>query len=113
MQDAVNHPSHYTSGSIECIDAIQAALTPEEFRGYLKGNIIKYTWRERHKGGSESMEKARWYLNRMLGYDLAPYIDKKPVSGCHTIERPKTLREALSIDELYNQIERDAGKEWK
>ena len=47
MTDAVNNPSHYNSGGIECIAAIQAALTPEEFRGYLKGNILKYTWRER------------------------------------------------------------------
>lgn len=66
-KDNVNHPEHYTSGGIECIDAIQAALTPEEFRGFLKGNVIKYTWRERKKGGSESLEKARWYINRLLG----------------------------------------------
>jgi hypothetical protein len=35
--DPVNHPAYYTSGAVECIDAIQAALTPEEFRGFLKG----------------------------------------------------------------------------
>lgn len=62
----VNHPAHYTTGEIECIDAIRAALTPEEFRGFLKGNVIKYTWRERLKGGIESMKKARWYLNKFL-----------------------------------------------
>jgi hypothetical protein len=61
--DNVNHPAHYTNGSIECIDAIRAALTPEEFRGYCKGNAIKYVWRERLKGGNESMAKAGWYLN--------------------------------------------------
>lgn len=63
--DPVNHPPHYTQGGIECIDAIQAALTPEEFRGYCKGNAIKYVWRERHKGGAESVAKAAWYLDRM------------------------------------------------
>ena len=51
MTDLVNHPLHYTDGAIECIDAIAAQLTPEEYRGYLKGNIAKYVWRERHKGG--------------------------------------------------------------
>jgi hypothetical protein len=68
MTDNVNSPSHYQSeNGVECIDAIQAALTEEEYRGYLKGNILKYTWRERMKGGKESLQKARWYLNRLLG----------------------------------------------
>ena len=48
--DMINNPPHYNGGPIECIDAIQAALTPEEFRGYCKGNNIKYTWRENRKG---------------------------------------------------------------
>ena len=62
----VDHPPHYTQGGIECIEAIEAALTPEEFRGYIKGNAIKYIWREQHKGGDESMKKALWYLRRLL-----------------------------------------------
>jgi hypothetical protein len=67
--DLVNHPPHYNDGSIECIDAIEAQLTPEEFRGYLKGSIAKYNWRERHKGGTESLKKARFYLNRLIMFD--------------------------------------------
>ena len=66
MNDSVNHPAHYTQGEIECIDAIQAALTPEEFAGYCKGNALKYIWREQHKGGAESLLKAQWYLDRLL-----------------------------------------------
>lgn len=62
--DPVNHPAHYTDGGIECIDAIRAALTPEEFRGFCKGNVLKYVWRERLKGGDESLSKAVWYLNK-------------------------------------------------
>ena len=65
--DVVNHPPHYTQGGIEAIDAIQSALTPEEFRGYCKGNALKYIWREKHKGQDESLKKAIWYLNRALG----------------------------------------------
>ena len=64
--DMVNHPPHYTQGDIECIDAIKAALTPDEFRGYCKGAAQKYIWRERHKGGDESLEKAVWYLNKAV-----------------------------------------------
>ena len=65
--DLVNQPPHYRQGEIECIDAIEAALTPEEFRGYCKGNALKYIWRERHKGEAVSLAKAAWYLARLLG----------------------------------------------
>ena len=67
MSDTVNHPSHYTHGEVECIDAIRSALTPDEFRGYVKGNVIKYAFRERLKGGDEDLRKARWYMNTLLG----------------------------------------------
>lgn len=60
--DTVTRPSHYAQGGIECIDAIRAALTAEEFRGYCKGNVLKYVWRERLKGGQESLDKAAAYL---------------------------------------------------
>ena len=65
-QETVNHPAHYNEGEIECIDAIQAALTPEEFQGFCRGNVIKYIWRMNHKGGRESLAKARWYVERLL-----------------------------------------------
>lgn len=65
MSDPVNHPDHYTSSGIECIDAIRAALTPEEWRGYIKGNAIKYCWRERLKGGDQDLAKAAWYLTHL------------------------------------------------
>ena len=64
--DQVNHPPHYQRDGIECIQAIEAALTPEEFRGYCKGNVIKYTWREQYKGKDQDLAKSQWYLNRYL-----------------------------------------------
>ena len=70
MTDMVNRPLHYTSGTVECIDAIESALTPEEFRGYCKGNVIKYVFRERMKGGDQDLKKARWYLDALLGKDV-------------------------------------------
>lgn len=66
--DMVNQPPHYNHAGIECIEAIEAALTPEEFRGYCKGNTIKYTWRERYKNGNEDIKKANWYTNRLATY---------------------------------------------
>lgn len=64
--DPVNHPTHYTSGAIECIDALAAALSPEEFAGFCKGNALKYLWREQRKGGVEDLKKARWYIERLI-----------------------------------------------
>ena len=69
LVDNVNHPAHYTDGGIECIEAIEAQLTPEEYRGYLKGNVAKYVWREQHKGGIESLKKAQWYLTRLIALE--------------------------------------------
>ena len=66
VDDPVNHPTHYTSGEIECIDAIRAALTPEEFRGFCKGNVIKYSWREKIKGGDQDLKKAVWYASKAV-----------------------------------------------
>lgn len=64
--DLVNAPPHYTSGSIECIDAIQASMTQEAFTGFLKGNVQKYVWRYEQKGGVESLKKAKFYLDKMI-----------------------------------------------
>lgn len=54
-------PNRYKHGGIEAIEAIRAALTDEEFRGFCKGNIIKYAWRERYKGGDEDIRKLSEY----------------------------------------------------
>ena len=67
MSDNVNHPSHYTTGGIECIDAMKASMTSEAFLGYLKGNIQKYLWRyEKKLAPAEDLKKARWYLDRLI-----------------------------------------------
>jgi len=63
--DMVNSPPHYNDGEIECIDAIEASMTKEAFRGYLKGNMLKYLWRYENKGGKEDLDKANWYLTKL------------------------------------------------
>ena len=64
--DAVQHPSHYTHGGIECIDAIRASMTADGFCDYCTGNIIKYIWRWRSKGGVEDLRKASVYLDWLI-----------------------------------------------
>ena len=66
MMDKVNNPSHYTSGKIECIDAMQSCLTKEEFKGFLRGNIFKYIWRSPLKNGIEDLKKAQFYLTKLI-----------------------------------------------
>jgi len=67
IKDNVNHPSHYTQGAIECIEAIKEAT-----KGLLgieavcTANIIKYVWRWKFKNGVEDLRKARWYLDRLI-----------------------------------------------
>ena len=65
--DVVNHPSHYTKGSIECIDAIDSATTGKSgIEAVCVANIIKYLWRYEEKGGLESVRKAQWYINKLI-----------------------------------------------
>ena len=66
MKDMVNSPPHYNTGNVECIVAIQESMTPEAFKGYLKGNIQKYIWRYENKKGLEDLKKAQWYLNKLI-----------------------------------------------
>jgi hypothetical protein len=71
--DLINHPPHYTRGKMECIQIIEAMLTPEEFRGYLKGSAIKYTYRDGSKGGENTRQsdsaKAEWYASCRADFD--------------------------------------------
>ena len=60
--DNVNHPKHYCKGGLECIQVIKAQLTPEQYEGYLYGNVIKYMWRWKEKNGLEDLRKAAHYL---------------------------------------------------
>ncbi len=63
----VNNPSHYTRGNVECINAIEAALTPAEFIGFLKGQVMKYTWRMGLKGSViVDARKASWYTSKLV-----------------------------------------------
>jgi hypothetical protein len=65
MHDPIN-PSHYTAGGLECIEAIEASMSEEAFRGFMKGNCIKYLWRYERKNGAEDLRKAQWYLQRLM-----------------------------------------------
>ena len=65
-EDMVGAPRHYNTGNIECIDAIEESMSSVAFKGYLKGNCMKYLWRYDYKGKQvEDLQKAGWYLNKL------------------------------------------------
>jgi len=65
-EDVVNNPEHYNTGNIECIDAIEESMSSVAFKGYLKGNCMKYLWRYDYKGKQvEDLQKAGWYLHKL------------------------------------------------
>jgi len=65
--DPVDQPDHYNKGSIEAIEAIKASMPDQEFKGYLKGNALKYLWRYDYKGKPvEDLRKCRWYIDRLI-----------------------------------------------
>jgi hypothetical protein len=82
MTDMINHPPHYNQGAIECIDGIEASMSAEQFEGYLKGNLMKYVWRYENKSKKQDLEKAEWYLRKLL---------------LHVKTQLKTLDENISI----------------
>lgn len=57
---------HYTSKSVQPWQAMEAWMTEEQFKGFLKGNVIKYLARCDDKGGRIDLEKAKHYLDKLL-----------------------------------------------
>lgn len=63
----VDHPNHYNQGGIECIEALEAAtqgLSGSD--AVCTSNAIKYLWRWKYKNGVEDLEKAVWYIERLI-----------------------------------------------
>lgn len=58
--------THYKSKAVQPWDAMASCMSPEEFVGYLRGNVIKYTMRCSDKGGVEDLRKAQHYLAKLL-----------------------------------------------
>jgi hypothetical protein len=64
--DNVNHPQHYCTGGIECIDVMLATQGVEAVKSFCLCNAFKYLYRRANKGGLEDVKKAVWYLNRYI-----------------------------------------------
>ncbi|PWM79485.1 MAG: hypothetical protein DBY32_01050 [Phascolarctobacterium sp.] len=74
--DAVNHPAHYTAGKIECIDALEAAtIGLSGIEAVCTANAIKYLWRWKLKNGSQDLQKAKWYIDRLIARQAEKEMD--------------------------------------
>ena len=61
IDDPVNSPKHYTQGDMEVITAIEGLGLD-----YHQGNVLKYISRYRFKNGMEDLQKAKWYVDRLI-----------------------------------------------
>lgn len=62
MSDQVKNPSHYKIIGQETITVIASSMTPEEWRGFCRGNVIKYRLRAGKKGdAAQCLAKADFY----------------------------------------------------
>ena len=86
MSDSVNHPLHYNYFLMEVINIIENCLTEDEFKGYLKGNIIKYRMRAGWKDYNtrtfsfilkrdEDLAKSNWYQDKLFEFEAMQNID--------------------------------------
>lgn len=70
------HNEHYENMLVEPLELMQAVLTPEEYKGFLKGNAIKYAMRVGHNGTEED---AKADADKFLFYSKALRdLDSKP-----------------------------------
>lgn len=66
-EEKVSHPTHYTTGGVECIDAIESAISgiTDPVEAYLTASAMKYLWRWKYKNGLEDLEKAQFFISRL------------------------------------------------
>lgn len=81
----IEQDKHYSKAVIEPIEYMCLSFTREEFKGFLKGNILKYSLRAPYKGQEEEdRRKATWYL------DLLYYVENHPLlTLCECLQRFK------------------------
>ncbi len=61
-KDEVNHPAHYTQGSIECLDVID-----DQDMTFHAASALQYLWRYRYKGKPVTdLLKCKFYIDREI-----------------------------------------------
>ena len=104
---------YYNAGNIETLDIIKAKLTPEQYKGYLLGNALKYQCRMNFKSVSEvgktrDIEKACNYIQwlRDASMESNSVIKQEPHSN--TAE----ITDAIDIIKANMQADNDLAWTW-
>ena len=66
VNDNVNHPSHYETGSFECIEVMLETQGKEAVKNFCLCNAFKYIYRHNNKNGLEDIQKAKWYIDKYI-----------------------------------------------
>lgn len=99
MTSNVDHSNHYNQGGKETIEILKDFLTENEFKGFLKGNVLKYMHRYYFKNGLEDLSKAQWYLNKLRETESeTTYANKKSDSAKCVYTQPAT---SSCLDYVY------------
>lgn len=106
--DPVNHPSHYETGKFECIEVMEEALGRDAVEGFCICNAFKYLYRSQRKNGLEDLEKAKWYLDKLIGMrnedlNLTTPISPREELDKSLIEAYESLQEAKKAVEKYRK----------
>lgn len=64
--EEINHPTRYAGGKYECIDVMVDVFGVDAVKSFCKLNAFKYLWREQNKNGVEDLQKASWYLDKLI-----------------------------------------------
>ena len=97
MSDNVNHPAHYTQGGVECIDAIEAAVSGlSGIEAVCTGNAIKYLWRWKRNNGIEDLKKAKPPKRNALAALPQYHFDHDDF--CNVMFKVFTTEEYIDID---------------
>ena len=64
----VRQQHHYTAQAVQPIEYMEITMTPEQYEGYLLGNVIKYISRYRHKNGLQDLRKGKVYMGWLVDH---------------------------------------------
>lgn len=106
--DPVHHPSHYETGKFECIEVMEEALGRDAVEGFCICNTFKYLYRSQRKNGLEDLEKAKWYLDKLIGMrnedlNLTTPVSPREELDKSLIEAYESLQEAKKAVEKYRK----------
>ena len=104
MKDNIN-PSHYKQGKVECIDAIESAtINKKGLDAVCTANIIKYIWRCEEKGGVEDMQKALWYLQKMISAQTGTVLYTRDSKPLESFSHPSAVKPIADISNWGSKL---------